>query len=87
MNITDAVLASTLKELIAAQIVQRQSYDEIPPKVEYRLTNKGQSVVPICKVFANGLAHTTERTANLFFRNAKNAITILSRAIEWRNLM
>lgn len=47
MNITDAVLASTLKELIADQIVQRQSYDEIPPKVEYRLTNKGQSVVPI----------------------------------------
>lgn len=31
MNITDAVLASTLKELIADQIVNRQSYDEIPP--------------------------------------------------------
>lgn len=47
MNITDAVLASTLKELIADQIIQRQSYDEIPPRVEYRLTNKGKSVVPI----------------------------------------
>ena len=38
MNITDAVLASTLKELIADQIVNRQSYDEIPPRVEYSLT-------------------------------------------------
>jgi DNA-binding HxlR family transcriptional regulator len=47
MNITDAVLASTLKELIADQIIQRQSYDEIPPRVEYRLTNKGKSIVPI----------------------------------------
>ncbi|MCI5516917.1 MAG: helix-turn-helix domain-containing protein [Roseburia porci] len=46
-NITDAVLASTLKELIANQIVTRRSYDEIPPRVEYSLTEKGQSVVPI----------------------------------------
>ena len=47
MNITDAVLASTLKELLADQIVNRQSYDEIPPRVEYSLTEKGRSVVPI----------------------------------------
>ena len=46
-NITDAVLASALKELIANGIVKRQSYDEIPPRVEYSLTEKGQSVVPI----------------------------------------
>jgi len=47
MNITDAVLSATLKELIADEIVHRQSYDEIPPRVEYTLTHKGQSVVPI----------------------------------------
>jgi len=47
MNITDAVLASALKELITDQIIQRQSYDEIPPRVEYCLTDKGRSVVPI----------------------------------------
>ena len=46
-NITDAVLASTLKELIADQLVVRKSYDEIPPRVEYSLTEKGSSVVPI----------------------------------------
>ena len=46
-NITDAVLASTLKELIADQIVCRRSYDESPPRVEYSLTDKGRSVVPI----------------------------------------
>ena len=46
-NITDAVLASTLKEMIADEIVTRKSYDEIPPRVEYSLTEKGQSVVPI----------------------------------------
>jgi DNA-binding HxlR family transcriptional regulator len=46
-NITDAVLAATLKELIADGIVQRRQFDEIPPRVEYSLTEKGLSVVPI----------------------------------------
>ena len=46
-NITDAVLASTLKELIRDGIVERKQYDEIPPRVEYSLTEKGVSVVPI----------------------------------------
>lgn len=46
-NITDAVLAATLKELIADDIIQRKQFDEIPPRVEYSLTEKGISVVPI----------------------------------------
>lgn len=46
-NITDAVLASMLKDLIANEIVVRKSYDEIPPRVEYSLSEKGESVVPI----------------------------------------
>lgn len=46
-NITDAVLASTLKDLISNEFIQRKSFDEIPPRVEYSLTKKGQSVVPI----------------------------------------
>lgn len=46
-NITDAVLAATLKDLTEDGIVDRKSYDEIPPKVEYSLTKKGKSVVPI----------------------------------------
>ncbi|MFH7391159.1 winged helix-turn-helix transcriptional regulator, partial [Pseudomonas syringae group genomosp. 7] len=45
--ITDAVLAATLKELMADGMVARKSYDEIPPRVEYSLTEKGNSVVPI----------------------------------------
>ena len=47
VNITDAVLASTLKELIRDNMIERKSFDEIPPRVEYSLTEKGRSVVPI----------------------------------------
>ena len=46
-NISDAVLAAALKELIADDLVHRESYDEVPPRVEYSLTPKGASVVPI----------------------------------------
>ncbi|NLY44450.1 MAG: helix-turn-helix transcriptional regulator [Tissierella sp.] len=46
-NITDSILASTLKELIHDDIIERKQYNEIPPRVEYRLTDKGRSVVPI----------------------------------------
>lgn len=40
-------MAATLKELMEAGITDRKSYDEISPKVEYVLTEKGKSVIPI----------------------------------------
>ena len=46
-DITDAVLAAALKELISDHMVVREQYDEIPPRVEYSLSEKGNSVIPI----------------------------------------
>ena len=46
-NITDTVLAATLKEMIRDDLVERIQYDEIPPKVEYALSKSGMSVVPV----------------------------------------
>jgi DNA-binding HxlR family transcriptional regulator len=38
-------LARRLKELEKGGILQRQAFNEIPPRVEYRLTPKGQELV------------------------------------------
>jgi DNA-binding HxlR family transcriptional regulator len=38
-------LAVRLKELQNSDILERQAYNEIPPRVEYRLTTKGQELV------------------------------------------
>ena len=38
-------LARRLKELENGGILERQAYNEIPPRVEYRLTSKGQELV------------------------------------------
>jgi len=46
-NITDAVLAAMLKEMIADGLISRKQYEQIPPKVEYALAERGRSVLPI----------------------------------------
>lgn len=63
-NITDAVLATTLKQLIQDDLIVRKSYDEIPPRVEYSLTEKGKSVVPILQAICHwsGLFTRKRRT-------------------------
>ena len=48
-NITDAVLAAMLKEMMTDGLITRKQYNEIPPKVEYALSDKGKSVLPILR--------------------------------------
>lgn len=63
-NITDAVLASTLKKLMANGIIQRKSYDEVPPRVEYSLTERGESVVPILQSICEWAGMTYQEDAD-----------------------
>ena len=44
-GISSKTLASRLKELEKGGILERRAYSEIPPRVEYRLTGKGQELV------------------------------------------
>ena len=46
-EISYKTLSSTLKELEADGLVSRKEYPQIPPKVEYSLTERGQSLIPI----------------------------------------
>ena len=46
-GITYKTLSSTLKQLEADGLVNRKEYPQIPPKVEYSLTEKGKSLIPI----------------------------------------
>jgi DNA-binding HxlR family transcriptional regulator len=44
--ISQKMLAQQLRQLEADGIVQRMVYNQVPPKVEYRLTTWGQSLCP-----------------------------------------
>lgn len=43
------MLSSQLKELENENIILRKEYPQIPPKVEYSLTKKGQSLIPLVR--------------------------------------
>ena len=46
-SITYKTLSSTLKQLEADGLINRKEYPQIPPKVEYSLTKRGESLIPI----------------------------------------
>ena len=59
-DVTDAALANALKDLQTNELVKRIQFEEIPPRVEYALTEKGRSVIPV-------LQHIC-RWSGMFFR-------------------
>ena len=46
-TISHKTLSSSLKELEKDQLIIRKEYPQIPPKVEYSLSEKGQSLMTI----------------------------------------
>jgi len=47
-NITERMLTIQLRELEADGLIARQVFAEVPPRVEYTLTDIGRELVPIC---------------------------------------
>ena len=46
-DISTRVLSGTLKTLEADGLVNRKVYAQVPPKVEYTLTDTGKSLIPL----------------------------------------
>jgi DNA-binding HxlR family transcriptional regulator len=46
-EIAPRVLSRELKALTQTGLIDRKDYGVVPPKVEYRLTRKGQSFIPV----------------------------------------
>ena len=45
-RITNTMLTATLRDLEEIGIVRREQFNEIPPHVEYSLTEKGRGLLP-----------------------------------------
>lgn len=55
-DITNVMLSQSLKELERDGIVHRKQYNEVPPRVEYSLTDKGREVLPVIQQAAQWAA-------------------------------
>jgi DNA-binding HxlR family transcriptional regulator len=60
-KITYKTLSSTLKEMENDGLIHRQEYPQIPPKVEYSLTEKGQTLWPIIQSMCQWGEHNKEK--------------------------
>lgn len=60
-GITHKMLSTQLKELEQEGIISRKEYPQVPPKVEYSLTLKGKSLIPIIMDMCEwGKEHSSE---------------------------
>lgn len=46
-TVSDKTLSTNLKELEADELIVRQEYPQVPPKVEYRLSERGKSLMEV----------------------------------------
>jgi DNA-binding HxlR family transcriptional regulator len=46
-DITQKMLSQQLRKLEEYKIIEKEIFNEIPPKVEYRLTPQGEELIPI----------------------------------------
>ena len=52
-GISQKVLTDSLRQMIDDELVYRHDYQEIPPKVEYGLTELGKEMLPIIDALAD----------------------------------
>ena len=48
-GVTQRMLTKQLRELEEAGLIVRKGYAEVPPKVEYRLSKRGESLKPVIR--------------------------------------
>ena len=76
-GISEKVLIQQLRELVAAQVLTRHDYQQVPPKVEYAITAFGETLVeallPLCEWGMRHRIRVEAMLAGASIRDAKRS--------------
>lgn len=73
-NITEKMLSLQLKDLENDGIVGRKLYAEVPPKVEYFLTDFGKSLIPMLEEIARWGRNLAESKGKMIDKERKKKV-------------
>lgn len=73
-NITEKMLSLQLKDLENDGIVNRKLYAEVPPKVEYFLTDFGKSLIPMLEEIARWGRNLAESKGKMIDKERKKKV-------------
>lgn len=71
---TPKMLTQQLRELEASQLIHREVFPIIPPKVEYSLTELGKSLIPVLMAMRDwgaGYLRTKDMESNCFMMHSQ----------------
>lgn len=71
---TPKMLTQQLRELEASELIHREVFPIIPPKVEYSLTELGKSLIPVLMAMRDwgaGYLRTKDMESNCFMMHSK----------------
>lgn len=79
-NITQKMLTRQLRELELDEIVHREVYPVVPPKVEYSITERGKTLIPIIDAMvAWGLEQNPNPMENYSYKNTMTDPKVLEK--------
>jgi len=82
-NITEKMLTAQLRELENVNLIDRKVYTEVPPKVEYSLTEFGNSICPILDKFAEWGVNNKEKMSEIFAARTSKSLVLTGKTKEF----
>lgn len=79
-SITNMMLSKTLKELEKDGIIYRKQYNEVPPHVEYTLSDAGKTILPVLTEMGKWA------TSQMIKKNIMSSCSICSANYRKKNL-
>ena len=81
-GITEKMLVQQLRDLESARLITRKVYTEVPPKVEYSLSEFGETLRPLLDKFAEWGLRQKEQIGEIAADRTKKRLVVLAATVD-----